>query len=162
MNTAYERTEQKDEWLTPPHVWQALQPFDLDPCQPINPPWEIAAKGYNQNDDGLTKEWEGFVWCNPPYGRETGRWLAKMKEHNNGIALVFARTGTRMFHDYVFNADAIFFFKGRLSFYSVEGIKGGPAGADSCLIAYGAEAVQRLRDSGLKGKLIILNRGNFS
>ena len=24
-----------DEWLTPPHVLQALGPFDLDPCAPV-------------------------------------------------------------------------------------------------------------------------------
>ena len=79
-----------------------------------------------------------------------------MKDHDNGIALIFARTDTRMFHDYVFNADAILFIKGRLSFYDVHGVKGGTAGAPSCLVAYGDEAVARLRNSGIKGKLVVL------
>lgn len=107
-------------------------------------------------DDGLSQQWEGFVWCNPPYGKETPKWLKKMAEHNNGIALIFARTDTRMFHDYVFNADAILFIKGRLSFCNVKGEKGGTAGAPSCLVAYGPEAVDRLKKSNIKGKLVEL------
>jgi len=157
MNTAFERTEQKDEWLTPPHVTDALGPFDIDVCAPINPPWKIAPKSFTIETDGLTSSWRGsFVWCNPPYGTQTGKWLAKMAEHNNGIALIFARTDTRMFHDYVFNADAILFLKGRLSFYDVNGVKGGTAGAPSCLIAYGPKAVERLWLCKLPGKLVML------
>ena len=140
----------------PPYIFEALGHFDLDPCAPINPPWRIADINLNVQNDGLAHVWHGFVWCNPPYGRETGKWLAKMAEHNNGIALIFARTDTRMFHDYVFNASAILFIKGRLSFYDVYGNKGGTAGAPSCLVAYGDEAVRRLQESGIKGKLVIL------
>jgi hypothetical protein len=157
MNTSFERTDQKDEWITPPHVFEPLQPFDLDVCQPIVPPFQIAPKGFNINDDGLSQPWHGFVWCNPPYGTQTAIWLKKMAEHNNGIALIFARTDTRMFHDYVFKADAILFIKGRLSFLDVKGVKSGTAGAPSCLVAYGAEAVERLRNSNIQGKLVILN-----
>lgn len=157
MNTAFERSDQKDEWLTPPHIFKPLQPFDLDVCQPIVPFWNIAPKGFNVNDDGLSQDWTGFIWCNPPYGTQTQLWMARMKEHNNGIALVFARTDTRMYHDFIFTADAILFIKGRLSFYDVNGNKGGTAGAPSCLVAWGEEAVKRLEKSGIKGRLVYLN-----
>lgn len=153
MNVAFERTEQKDEWLTPPYIFEALGHFDLDPCSPISPPWKIADRNYTVKDNGLIKPWSGFVWCNPPYGRQTSIWLKKMAEHNNGIALIFARTDTKMFQDYCFTADAILFLRGRLAFYSVQGKKGGSAGAPSCLVAYGKEAVERLKNSGLPGKL---------
>ena len=146
----------KDEWLTPPDIFRRLRPFDLDVCEPVSPPWHIAARGYNINDDGLAKEWSGFVWCNPPYGRETPKWLAKMKQHNNGIALIFARTDTKMFHDFCFTADAILFIKGRLKFCDIRGDPQGTAGAPSCLIAWGGEAVNRLKNSGIKGKFIKL------
>ena len=149
-------TEGKDEWLTPPHIFKPLQPFDLDVCQPVKPPWLIAPKGFNKLDNGLDQEWHGFVWCNPPYGGEAHRWLSRMLKHRNGIALIFARTDTETFQDFVFTADAILFIKGRLSFYNVDGVKGGNAGAPSCLIAYGKEAVKRLENSGIKGKLILL------
>lgn len=146
----------KDEWLTPPEIFEALQPFDLDVCQPINPPWLIAPKGFNKLDNGLDQDWSGFVWCNPPYGGQTHRWLYRMGVHNNGIALVFARTDTETFQDFAFSADAILFIKGRLSFYTVDGIKGKNAGAPSCLIAYGDLAVKRLENSGIKGKLVYM------
>lgn len=150
MNTSFERTEQKDEWLTPPHVFKALQPFDLDVCEPVSPPWRIAPKGYSANDDGLLQDWVGFVWCNPPYGRATSSWLARMARHRNGLALIFARTDTQMFHEYVFNADAILFLKGRLSFYDVQGVKGGSAGAPSCLVAWGPKPCGVYRSAGFR------------
>jgi DNA N-6-adenine-methyltransferase (Dam) len=157
MNTSFERTEQKDEWLTPRHVANALGPFDLDPCASIVRPWEIAAKCYTITDNGLVKPWAGFVFCNPPYGNQTRHWFKRMAEHNNGIALTFARTETRMFFESVWpKASAVFFIKGRLSFCDTTGKAGGSAGAPSVLIAYGEEAATRLRDCKLEGKFIRL------
>lgn len=108
----------KDEWLTPPEILKAFGPFDLDPCAPITRPWSMAARHYDINDDGLQQEWAGFVWLNPPYGSNTGKWLARMAEHGNGIALIFARTETDMFFRYVWEkADALLFLRGRLTFH---------------------------------------------
>ena len=68
MNVTFEgKTETgKDEWLTPPELVSALGKFDLDPCSPINRPWDTAKKHYTILDDGLTQPWDGKVWCNPP------------------------------------------------------------------------------------------------
>lgn len=44
----------KDEWLTPPGIIEALGPFDLDPCSPDDPPWVIARKWYTREQDGLS------------------------------------------------------------------------------------------------------------
>ena len=115
-------TENKDEWLTPPEITNALGEFDLDPCQPIKPPFIHAKIGFNVLDNGLSQKWTGRVWCNPPYGRETFKWLNKLAKHGDGIALIFARTETKGFHSEIWNkADAIFFFRGRLRFYHVTG-----------------------------------------
>jgi DNA N-6-adenine-methyltransferase (Dam) len=148
MNTAFERDAQKEEWLTPRHIIEALAPFDLDPCASVIQPWPTAAKTYTIHDNGLIKEWKGFVWCNPPYGNQTQHWFKRLAEHGNGIALTFARTETRMFFDCVWKkADAILFLKGRLSFCDTAGKAGGTAGAPSVLIAYGATAVHRLKQA---------------
>jgi hypothetical protein len=64
-----------DEWLTPPEILRALGDFDLDPCAPVTRPWETAAQHYTALDDGLNKQWNGRVWCNPPFGREAVKWL---------------------------------------------------------------------------------------
>ena len=95
----------------------------------------------------------GFVWCNPPYGTQTGLWLDRMARHNNGIALIFARTDTLNFHKHIFpKATALLFIKGRLTFFHVTGEKGdNSAGAPSVLVAYGAVAAERLKNSGIAG-----------
>ncbi len=145
------------EWLTPPNIIKSLGEFDLDPCSPIVRPWDTAKNHFCINDDGLNKLWAGRVWCNPPYGRETFKWLEKLYLHNNGIALIFARTETIGFHKTIWKkADAIFFFKGRLKFHYVDGTQGNTANAPSCLVAYGKSNITALDKSQLNGKLIKL------
>lgn len=150
-------TKNNDEWLTPPYIIESLGEFDLDPCAPIKRPWNTAGKHYTIEDDGIKQDWEGRVWCNPPYGKETFMWMNRMAVHGNGIALIFARTETIGFHEQIWNkADAIFFFKGRLAFHYVDGTKGDVANAPSCLVAYGKNNIDAIKTSGLKGKLVLL------
>lgn len=97
-------------WLTPPHILDALGPFDLDPCG--HPDWPTARRRVTLPDDGLAADWSGRVWLNPPYGREVWEWLAKLAAHGDGIALVFARTETEGFVREVWGkADAILFLQ---------------------------------------------------
>ena len=157
MKTFNTNTKNNDEWLTPPEIINSLGEFDVDPCTPINRPWDTALIHYNKNDDGFTKEWHGRVWCNPPYGRETFQWINKLAAHGNGMTLIFARTETIGFHSEVWDkADAIFFFKGRLKFHYVDGTQGQCANAPSCLVAYGQNNVEAIKNANLNGKLIIL------
>jgi hypothetical protein len=151
----------KDEWLTPPEIIKMLGSFDLDPCSPgLRRPWDTAKIHYSlqEHGDGLLCEWIGRVWLNPPYGRETGNWLAKLADHGNGIALIFARTETEMFFEQVWErADALLFLRGRLHFYHVDGTKAAAnAGAPSVLIAYGENNVNSLWDVRHKGKFVKL------
>ena len=149
---------QNDEWLTPPHILDALGTFDLDPCAPIISPWNTAKNKFTIEDDGLKQKWYGRVWCNPPYGLQAAEWLNKLAGHGNGIALIFARTETRMFFDHVWNkADAVLFIEGRLFFHYVTGEKA-PAnsGAPSVLVAYGKENVEILGNCGIRGKFVKL------
>jgi len=149
----------KDEWLTPPAIIRSFGEFDLDPCSPIVRPWDTAKEHYTIKIDGLSMPWFGRVWMNPPYGKHTGAWLKKLSEHGNGIALIFARTETKMFFDWVWSrANAVFFLKGRLSFFHVDGRQAkDDAGAPSCLIAYGENNIKAIANSGIIGKLIILD-----
>jgi len=149
-----------DEWLTPKWITDAIGPFDLDPCSPINRPWQTAKTHLNKNDDGLSARWEGFVWMNPPYGKEAKHWMKKLQEHENGVALIFVRTETKLFFESVWGkASAIVFLKGRIPFCYVDGTQAKPAGAPSCLISYGELGKERLKlafESGkIKGHLIL-------
>lgn len=147
-------TQNHDEWLTPPDIIHALGPFDLDPCAPIVRPWEMAAKHYTVEDDGLSQPWEGRVWLNPPYGRETFKWMERLAEYKNGIALIFARTETQGFHAQIWDrAHSVFFFRGRLSFHFVDGRKGNTANAPSCLVSYDEMNTQRIAEAFTSGKI---------
>lgn len=148
----------KDEWLTPPEIIKALGKFDLDPCSPINRPWDTADKHFSIIENGLSNQWIGRVWLNPPYGKESALWLSKLADHGNGIALIFARTETKMFFKQVWNrADALLFLKGRLHFYHVNGEKAkANSGAPSVLIAYGLQNVDSLKRIRHWGKFVAL------
>ncbi|WP_244096412.1 phage N-6-adenine-methyltransferase [Burkholderia dolosa] len=128
-----------DEWLTPPEWLTALGEFDLDPCAPINRPWATAREHFTIADNGLMREWHGRVWCNPPFGREASKWLKRMADHNNGIALIPARTETAMFYESVWSrADSVCFVRGRPHFHYVDGRRAPfNSGAPICLVAYG-------------------------
>lgn len=152
----FRSVDAKDEWLTPLRIVRSLGHFDLDPCAPVNRPWPTAAHHFTIDDDGLIRRWLGRVWLNPPYSNAS-QWLERLADHGDGIALIFARTETLWFFAHVWRcASAVFFFKGRIAFYHADGTVGDAAGAPSCLAAYGDTNVQRIRESGLTGKLIVL------
>lgn len=164
-----------DVWLTPPAIIKSLGEFDLDPCSPVNRPWDTAKHHYTVEDDGLKQPWFGRVWMNPPYGSEAAKWLKRLVEHANGIALIFARTETEMFFEHVWRkASSLLFIEGRLHFHVAEDtefkrtdkpsvfVKRGEAtpansGAPSVLIAYGNKNVDALADSGIQGAHIVRN-----
>jgi hypothetical protein len=140
-----------DDWQTPPYILKALAKFDLDPCTSLHQKKKTAKYQFTINEDGLSQNWFGRVWLNPPYGEQTVLWLAKLAKHGNGIALVFARTGTNMFFDHVWSqANGIFFLKGRLSFSSPESFSDSQAVAPSVLISYDPKG-SRLNQNILKG-----------
>lgn len=148
-----------DEGLTPPEILQRLGQFDLDPCSPMNRPWSTAAQHYTVEDDGLAQQWAGRVWCNPPFGRKAMKWMRRMAEHGNGIALIPARTETAMFFESVWGAaDAVLFIQGRPHFHRVDGSRAAfNSGAPICLVAYGPANVGSLEQSGL-GHVSLIQR----
>lgn len=140
------------EWYTPPHVFDALGlRFHLDPCAPPGGvPWLPAAVSYSLPHDGLRREWAGRVWLNPPYGRETSKWVDRLVDHGNGVALVFARTDAAWAQRAIKWADAVCLIAGRLSFIDGTGRerKGHNAAAASMLLGYG-ECADAVLDCGL-------------
>jgi len=147
-----------DTWLTPPEIITSLGEFDLDPCAAENMPWITAHRMVTKQEDGLSIFWHGRVWLNPPYSREAVKWLQRLKEHGNGIALIFARTETKWFFENVWRgASGILFLKGRIHFYTPDGRRASAnAGAPSVLVAYGEENNEALEKCGIPGKFIRL------
>lgn len=146
-------------WLTPPNLIAELGPFDLDPCAAPSPrPWPTAARHIELPEDGLAADWAGHVWLNPPYSFAAWQWLAKLAEHGDGIALVFARTETAGFVAQVWEkATGVLFLYGRLHFHKPDGERArANSGAPSCLVAYGERAAEKLRNTRLEGTYIPL------
>lgn len=117
------------DWKTPKAVYQALDAefaFDHDPCPP------------NFEVDGLSSEWGGANYVNPPYGRQLPLFIKKgYEEWLKGKTVVFlipSRTDTRWWHDYCMKATEIRFIKGRLKFDD----QPNPAPFPSCLIIFRA------------------------
>lgn len=148
-----------DEWLTPPAIVDALGPFDLDPCAPIKRPWPTAREHFTIEDNGLAQSWEGKrVWMNPPYAA-AGAWMRRMaQEHGYGTALLFARTETATWQDWIWPfASAVLFPRGRLTFHLSDGRPAkSAASAPSALIAFGLEDALALSNSGIRGAFVPL------
>lgn len=149
--STHQRNGGHDEWLTPPSILHALGKFDLDPCSPINRPWPTASEHFTVEQDWLSLPWVGRVWLNPPFGREAVKWLRRLVEHGNGIALIPARTETAMFYECVWGvAHAVLFIKGRPHFHYVDGTRAPfNSGAPIALVAYGDTNAIALKLSGL-------------
>lgn len=161
MNTQFERakTGTTDEWYTPQEIIDALGKFDLDPCAPVVPLWPTATIMYNKNDNGLSKEWAGRVWLNPPYSRPLiEKFVSRLAEHGNGIALLFNRCDSKMFQDVIFEkATAMKFLRNRIRFFRPDGTRGDSPGCGSILIAFGEGNAEILKKSPLPGKYVRIN-----
>ncbi len=141
-----------NEWYTPPEIFAALGcDFDLDVAAPPGGvPWIPAKRSFSYHDDGLSQPWEGRVWLNPPYGPHVARWIVKLADHGDGIALVFARTDVAWFQSIAWRANLVLFVRGRIQFVrGGDGRNGANAAAPSCLMAFGQECAEIVRRSGL-------------
>lgn len=150
-------------WLTPPELLSALGRFDIDPCAAPDMPWPTASLMLTEADDGLSVEWSGRAWVNPPYSRPLiNHFMQRLDYHGHGTALVFARTDTQWARDYVFQgktATGCLFLHERLHFHDAKGVRARKdAGAPSMLVSYGVADFEVLRTCGLNGTLVPLNR----
>lgn len=141
-----------DNWLTPPEIIKALGRFDLDPCDSIESSFKTADNRYTVREDGLSQEWFGRVWLNPPFNRyERGKWMERMAKHNNGIMLIPSALETENAFDHVWGkCSGILFLKNRPHFYYPDGTMAkANSGCTICLVAYGTNNLNYLRHSGL-------------
>ena len=119
-----------NEWYTPGKyidlARQVLGVIDLDPasCELANETVK-AERFYSEQDNGLTKDWTGRVWMNPPYGSDLiGQFTEKFaKEYTagkitEGIVLVNNATETAWFCQMMTAASAVVFPRGRIRYNS--------------------------------------------
>jgi site-specific DNA-methyltransferase (adenine-specific) len=137
-------TQNTDEWGTPKKLFDKLNQefnFTLDASasfdnHKVNNYFDIEKNGLSQN-------WNGIVWCNPPYSN-VKEWIKKSYEESEKgavvVLLIFSKTDTKYWHDFVMKADEIRFVKGRIPFEKNKDVfiknKSGTAPAPSCIIVF--------------------------
>jgi DNA N-6-adenine-methyltransferase (Dam) len=142
--------------LTPRWLIDALGPFDLDPAAADPRPWDVARCNFTEGDDGLSRQWTGRVFLNPPFHRyEVGEWTSKMAAHGHGILLTHARCEAAWFLPIWKHASGILFLAGRIKFCKVDGTEHPyNSGAPALLASFGAEDLRVLQACGLAGVLV--------
>ena len=143
MNSALLSSNNLD-WCTPQVFFDALNEefnFALDAA--ATDKTTKCAAYYTPETDGLASPWDkagGAVFCNPPYGREIGKWVRKAhKEAQSGTTIVLlipARTDTTYFHDYIYGQAEIRFIRGRLKFTDEDGNQYAAAPFPSMVVVY--------------------------
>jgi hypothetical protein len=134
------------EWYTPPEIIErvrkTLGEISLDPASCDEAQRVVNAICYlTQKQDGLSGNWSGKVFLNPPYGKEIGKWIEKLvaeyeaKSISEAIALVPARTDTEWFQK--LSPYTLCLVKGRLKFWNSQGEADNSASFPSAVVYLG-------------------------
>lgn len=133
-----------DEWYTPEAIIlmarEVLGQIDLDPASSVKANEIVnAAKYYTIVDDGLTKEWKGRIWLNPPYSNARAFVEKCVEEFEAGnvqhaCILVNAKTETQWFQplwEYT-----VCFVEGRIKFIDGTTMDTASTGRSASVVAY--------------------------
>jgi phage N-6-adenine-methyltransferase len=133
------------EWYTPGlvllNIMTIFGKFDLDPCSSAIS--QCGTNGFTKEQDGLSMDWYGSVFVNPPYGRDIIKWVekcaieCKRKEVNHVIALLPSRTDTQWYHKVVLpNITHKVELEGRIRFINENGERGGSPSFASMVVRF--------------------------
>lgn len=108
-------------WETPDSIYTPLNEefnFTLDvAASAVNTKCQ---KYFDEDNDGLSKSWQGEIcWMNPPYNK-VGKWIKKAYEEAilqgaTVVCLVQSRTNTNWWHNYCMKGE-VRFVRGRPKF----------------------------------------------
>lgn len=153
-----------DSWSTPPEFLETivrpiLGTIDLDPAS-NSAAQEIveATRWWDAEANGLTQEWEGNVWLNPPYSHPLVEQFAMkaIEEVKSGrveqlLILVNSATTTGWWHALAKACDVVAFPLGRIEFWSPHGIDGNGNRNSSTVFYFGKRdftVFRHLREQG--------------
>lgn len=142
MNSAL-LSSKKMDWCTPQKFYDELnREFSFVADVAATEQNKKAPICYTPETDGLSNSWQfgGAVFCNPPYGKEIGKWVKKAyEEAQKGVTVVLlipARTDTSYFHDYIYGKAEVRFVRGRLKFTDEHGAEQNAAPFPSMVVIF--------------------------
>jgi len=125
-----------NEWYTPAEYIEAarrvLGTIDLDPASSDVANEVVKATHiYTDKDNGLSQDWSGNIWMNPPYasdliGKFCDKLDASIGQVTQAIVLVNNATETAWFSTLIELASAVVFPRGRVKFWKPDGTAGAP------------------------------------
>src|SRR5215831_256800 len=111
-------TSERDDWETPRTLFEMLNAefdFQLDVC--ATDATAKCERYFTKREDGLSQEWVGRCFMNPPYGDVIDAWVDKAQvsaaEGATVVCLVPARTDTEWWWDHCRGGE-VRFLRGRL------------------------------------------------
>lgn len=158
------------EWYTPSYILDRVykvMSIDLDPCSPRVPTVKCKTH-YSLDDDGLSRDWFGNMFINPPYGRDIKKWVSKFISEwesghiENAILLVPVKSDTVWWRNLVTRSWCWCGINGRVKFISPSGNCSNFGTSASALILFtrsnhmGREFILSNRDIGLIWKRLEL------
>lgn len=156
MNPALLSSKRLD-WETPPELFQELSrrygPFDIDLAAAEHN--ALCERYFTFQDSALRRDWlltlpdgttrPSVCFCNPPYGKGLGRWVAKAKREADAgrattVMLIPARTDTSYWHEHIFFHEnvEVEFLPGRVKF-RLDGKELDPAPFPSAVVVFQAK-----------------------
>jgi ParB family chromosome partitioning protein len=156
-----------NEWYTPPEYIEAARSvmggIDCDPASSeIANRTVDAARYFTADDNGLTQQWEGRVWMNPPYAQPLieqfcEALVSRLDTITEACVLVNNATETQWFHTLLNRAVCVCFIKGRVRFLDPKGNPGAPLQGQA-LLYFGPHTEQFARAFGRFGEVLYATR----
>lgn len=157
---SHEQYSYENEWYTPYYIFSSLGVhFDMDITA------APAGNGYvpasNFIYDAFNTDWNGFVWCNPPWAGRNKKtpWIEKMITHGSGILLTPDRTSAKWWQLAANNCTSLLFLHRKIKFIPGEGnIKSGKQpSTGTTLFSFGAQGNHALITGSKNNLGILLN-----
>lgn len=148
----------EQEWYTPPEFIEAARlvmgSIDCDPASSAIANKTVQAKKFfTKEQDGLTKNWNGNVWLNPPYARPLIEQFSEAVstkyasgEIPQAIVLVNNATETAWFSRMAMEASAICFPCSRIRFLDTDGNPSGSPLQGQAFIYFGKREKTFIKD----------------
>lgn len=156
----------ENEWYTPTKYIEAarrvLGSIDLDPASSDVANVSVRASHYyTAEDDGLTKEWNGATWMNPPYSQPLIsqfciKWMKEYDAGNitSGIVLVNNATETGWFQTLLSRSSSVCLPKGRVKFIDAAGNPSGAPLQGQAVLYFGENCDTFAREFSGFGKVL--------